>query len=204
MGGIFTVHPLKNWVQVKNHYGSQSELRMIGIKEGGNRLAKPTISLQLSGVAGSSREQQGVAGSSREQLDVARSSQEQLGVAKSSWEQQDTHMRSDDGGPWWSGWRVQSLSARPLESMNSFHMHDVMRMRHDRKKLMFQHLVCLGQRREYSLSLLIPILTLKSPGRMSAGPRGQPTLKEKRYRLILELSFLPLPGPLNKINEEIV
>lgn len=56
MGGIFTVHPLKKRIQIRNHYGSQSELKMIGIKEGGNRLAKPTISLQLSGVAGSNWE----------------------------------------------------------------------------------------------------------------------------------------------------
>lgn len=56
MGGIFIVHPLKKGVQIKNHYGSQSELKMIGIKEGGNRLAKPTTGLQLSGVAGSNWE----------------------------------------------------------------------------------------------------------------------------------------------------
>lgn len=52
MGGIFTVHSLKNWVQIKSHHDSQSELRMIGIKESGNRLAKPTMGLQLSGIAG--------------------------------------------------------------------------------------------------------------------------------------------------------
>lgn len=52
MGDIFTVHSLKNWVPIKNHYDSQYELRMTGIKESGNKLAKPTIGLQLSGVAG--------------------------------------------------------------------------------------------------------------------------------------------------------
>jgi hypothetical protein len=51
--------------------------------------------------------------------------------------------------------------------------------------------------------LPVPSYILRSLGRALAGPRGQPTWNRRWYRLIQEIS-LPLPGLLNKINEEIL
>lgn len=59
-----------------------------------------------------------------------------------------------------------------------------------------------AKNRRFSPSLFFPIHTLKSPVSKSAGPRGWCPLKEMGHRWILELSFLPLPGLLNKMNEE--
>lgn len=53
-------------------------------------------------------------------------------------------------------------------------------------------------------SLRVAIHTLKSLVSTSTGPGGWRTPKETGHRRILELSFLPLPGPLSKIHAEIV
>lgn len=128
-------------------------------------------------------------------------------AVRSSREQEDTHLRLDEGGPCWSGWRVQSLSVRLLGSTISFHVHHGMTGRNG---------CCVTQsgrsarslpgakNSRFSPSLFFPIHTLKSPVGKSAGPRGWCPLKEMGHRWILELSFLPLPGPLNKTNEEMV
>ena len=90
-------------------------------------------------------------------------------------------------------------------------MHHGMHTRNDRKKLMCQHLVwqdCTlpvgGKEQRIFLSLLEPMQILRSPVSRSAGPRGWCHLKETGHRWILELSFLPLPEPLNKMNVEML
>lgn len=71
--------------------------------------------------------------------------------------------------------RVYPLGPRDPQS---FHMHDVMHKRNDRRKLTFQHLIwqeytlpAWGKGDSIHTSLLVPIHTLKSSGSTSAGPR---------------------------------
>ena len=146
---------------------------MIGIKESSSRLAKPTKVSSWQGVTGNSWEEQ-VRG------------QRALMVSLESFESTcwDLRIHNQFAHVWWNtckkGQEESDVSAHSLPG---------------------EHTPSWGREQKLPLpSCSHPHATIAH--RTSIGTRGQSTLEKKmRYRLILELSFLPLLELLKKINE---